>query len=225
MVVGGTSGLGLEVARLLATEHRVVVLGDVECEVKAVTDGLGCDGIVCDVSDYDDVRYAMREVATRHGGIDGLAHCAALWAGGALDELSPARLRRAVEVNVLGTVYILREALTWMKAASRGNIVYVGAVAVDVPRPGIPVYRATKSFGKSLVESVAQAMGADGIKVMQIHPGPMPTRLQERAGANFLDEVYAQPVQVAREVVRLLSLEPDDLYVSDHKVLRADGRW
>jgi NAD(P)-dependent dehydrogenase (short-subunit alcohol dehydrogenase family) len=225
VVVGGTSGLGLEVARLLATEHRVVVLGDVECEVKAVTDGLGCDGIVCDVSDYDDVRYAMREVATRHGGIDGLAHCAALWAGGALDELSPARLRRAVEVNVLGTVYILREALTWMKAASRGNIVYVGAVAVDVPRPGIPVYRATKSFGKSLVESVAQAMGADGIKVMQIHPGPMPTRLQERAGANFLDEVYAQPVQVAREVVRLLSLEPDDLYVSDHKVLRADGRW
>jgi NAD(P)-dependent dehydrogenase (short-subunit alcohol dehydrogenase family) len=197
----------------------------VECEVKAVTDGLGCDGIVCDVSDYDDVRYAMREVATRHGGIDGLAHCAAMWAGGALDELSPARLRRAVEVNVLGTVYILREALTWMKAASRGNIVYVGAVAVDVPRPGIPVYRATKSFGKSLVESVAQAMGADGIKVMQIHPGPMPTRLQERAGANFLDEVYAQPVQVAREVVRLLSLEPDDLYVSDHKVLRADGRW
>jgi NAD(P)-dependent dehydrogenase (short-subunit alcohol dehydrogenase family) len=225
VVVGGTSGLGLEVARLLATEHRVVVLGDVECEVKAVTDGLGCDGIVCDVSDYDDVRYAMREVATRHGGIDGLAHCAAMWAGGALDELSPARLRRAVEVNVLGTVYILREALTWMKAASRGNIVYVGAVAVDVPRPGIPVYRATKSFGKSLVESVAQAMGADGIKVMQIHPGPMPTRLQERAGANFLDEVYAQPVQVAREVVRLLSLEPDDLYVSDHKVLRADGRW
>lgn len=225
MVVGGTSGLGLEVARLLAADHRVVVLGDEKCEIEATMDSVGCDGIVCDVSDYEDVRSALREVTTRHGGIDGLAHCAALWAGGALHELSPATLRRAIEVNVLGTVYVLREAITWMKAAAQGNIVYVGAVAVDVPRPGIPVYRATKSFGKSLVESVAQAIGVDGVKVMQIHPGPMPTRLQERAGAEFLDTVYAQPVQVAREVVRLLSLAPDDLYVSDHKVLRADGRW
>ncbi|WP_433289581.1 hypothetical protein [Micromonospora sp. CA-244673] len=53
----------------------------------------------------------------------------------------------------------------------------------------------------------------------------MPTRLQERVGDEFLDEVYAQPEEVAGEVVRLLLLAPDDLYVSGERVLRADRRW
>jgi short-subunit dehydrogenase len=112
-----------------------------------------------------------------------------------------------------------------MRKQGHGNLVYVGAIATEIPRPGIPFYRATKSFGSSLVESLAEAQGSNSIKVMEIHPGPMHTRLQERAGAEFLDQVYALPEQVAPEVVRLLTLEPDDLYVSGQKVLRADGRW
>lgn len=225
VVVGGTSGLGLEVARILAPDHRVVVLGDVEQEVSATRAELGCDGLTCDVSRHEQIHRTFEDIAGRHHSIDGLAHCAAVWAGGALEDMHPNAIRRAVEVNVLGVAYLLREAIMRMKAQGRGNLVYVGALAVDVPRPGIPVYRATKSFGKSLVESLAQAQGTNDIKVMQLHPGPMPTRLQERAGGEFLDEIYALPAQVAREVVRLLSLEPGDLYVSGQKVLRADGRW
>ncbi|WP_173081458.1 SDR family NAD(P)-dependent oxidoreductase [Phytohabitans rumicis] len=222
VVVGGTSGLGLEVARILVPDHRVVVLGDQPEEVKQVAADLGCDGMACDVARYDQVRSAFDEIG---GELDGLVHCAARWIGGRLEDLAPEAIQRAVEVNVLGTAYVLREALRRMHRHGHGNIVYVGAVAVDVPRPGIPVYRATKCFGASLVESLAQATGTNGIKVMQLHPGPMPTRLQERVGAEFLDTVYTPPAQVAREVVRLLMLDADDPYVSDLRVLRADGRW
>jgi NAD(P)-dependent dehydrogenase (short-subunit alcohol dehydrogenase family) len=225
VVVGGTSGLGLEVARTLAPDHRVVVLGDQPDEVKQVAADLGCDGTACDVARYDQVRRAFDEVEFHCGAIDGVAHCAAMWIGGRLEDLEPETIQRAVEVNVLGTAYVLREALLRMHRHGHGNIVHVGAVAVDVPRPGIPVYRATKNFGKSLVESIAQGTGTNAIKVMQLHPGPMPTRLQERVGAEFLDTVWTPPAQVAREVVRLLLLEPDDPYVSDLRVLRADGRW
>jgi short-subunit dehydrogenase len=126
---------------------------------------------------------------------------------------------------VLGTSFLLREALIQMHRQKRGNIVYVSALATDMPRPGIPIYRATKSYGTSLVESLAEAQGSNAIKVMEIHPGPMHTKLQERVGSEFLDEIYALPEQVAAEVVRLLLLEPDDLYVSGQRVLRADGRW
>jgi NAD(P)-dependent dehydrogenase (short-subunit alcohol dehydrogenase family) len=225
VVAGGTSGLGLEVARSLVADHQVFVLGNVADEVAATTSELECAGMTCDVSQYDQVAHALEDVTRRYGAIDGLAHCASRWAGGALEEMSPDAIRRAIEINVLGTAYLFREALTRMRARGRGNVVYVGAMAVDVPRPGIPVYRATKNFGKSLVESLAQAEGTSGIKVMQLHPGPMHTKLQERVGAEFLDEVYAQPAQVAQEVVRLLLLAPDDLYVSGQEVLRADGRW
>ena len=225
VVDGGTSGLGLEVARILTADHRVVVLGNLPDEVSAVRSELGCDGMVCDVSQSDQVRDTLAEVAARYGPIDGLAHCAGMWAGGALEDLSPETIRRAIDVNVLGTSFLLHEALIRMHEQGHGNIVYVGALAVEVPRPGIPLYRATKSFGTSLVESLAEAQGTNSIKVMEIHPGPMHTKLQERVGADFLDQVFALPEQVAPEVVRLLLLGPDDLYVSGQKVLRADGRW
>jgi NAD(P)-dependent dehydrogenase (short-subunit alcohol dehydrogenase family) len=225
IVVGGTSGLGLAVARLLVSEHQVVVFGDVADEVDATADELRCGAIVCDISSYEQVRDAFAEVVDRYDTIDGVADCASMWAGGDLTELSPERIRRAVEVNALGTTYVLKVALDQMHRQGFGNVVYVGAMAVTQPRPGIPVYRATKSYGSSLVESLAEAQHSNRIKVMQLHPGPMPTRLQERVGDEFLDEVYALPDQVAPEVVRLLRLAPDDLYVSGELVLRADGRW
>ena len=225
VVDGGTSGLGMEVARILAPEHRVVILGNMPEEVSRARDELGCDGIVCDVSRSEQVRDTLAEVVVRYGPIDGLAHCAAMWAGGRLEELSPETIRAAVEVNVLGTAFLFHEALIRLREQGYGNIVYVSALATEVPRPGIPLYRATKSFGTSLVESLAEAQGTNSIKVMEIHPGPMHTRLQERVGADFLDTIFALPAQVAAEVVRLLLLEADDLYVSGQKVLRADGRW
>ncbi|MGV9212335.1 SDR family NAD(P)-dependent oxidoreductase [Micromonospora sp. RB23] len=225
VVVGGTSGLGLAVARQLVDEHRVVVFGNVPAEVATTTDELGCDGAVCDVSSHEQVRDAFAEVVGRYGTVDGVAACASMWAGGDLGDLPVEHIRRAVDINVLGTTYLLREALAHLDRQGYGNIVYVGAMALAAPRPGIPVYRATKSYGSSLVDSLAEAQHSNRIKVMQLHPGPMPTRLQERVGAEFLDRIYALPEQVATEVVRLLLLEPDDLYVSGERVLRADGRW
>ncbi|MET7705864.1 SDR family oxidoreductase [Micromonospora sp. NPDC005413] len=225
VVVGGTSGLGLAVARLLVNEHQVVVFGNVSAEVAAATDELGCDGVLCDISSYEQVRDGFAEVVERYGTIDGVAACASMWAGGDLTDLPVEHIRRAVEINVLGITYLLREAVEHLHRQGHGNVVYIGAMALTAPRPGIPVYRATKSYGNSLVDSLAEAQHSNRVKVMQLHPGPMPTRLQERVGAEFLDEVYAMPEQVATEVVRLLLLEPDDLYVSGERVLRADGRW
>ncbi|PZG09820.1 hypothetical protein C1I95_28615 [Micromonospora craterilacus] len=225
VVVGGTSGLGLAVARRLLGRQRVVVVGDEPWEVAAVADELDCPGAACDITSYEQVRELFAGVVERYGVIGGVAHCASVWAGGDLLDLNPERIRRAVEVNVLGTTYVLKEALHHLTRQRQGNVVYVGALAVTRSRPGIPVYRATKSYGASLVESLAEAQQSNRVKVMQLHPGPMPTRLQERAGAEFLDEVYAQPEQVAAEVVRLLLLAADDLYVSGEQVLRADGRW
>ncbi|SCE83795.1 SDR family NAD(P)-dependent oxidoreductase [Micromonospora mirobrigensis] len=225
VVVGGTSGLGLAVARLLVDEYRVAVLSDQADEVATVTAELGCDGSVCDVSDHDQVHEAFAALARRWDTIDGVAACASMWAGGDLEDLAPERIRRAVEVNVLGATYVLKEALHHLRRQGYGNVVWIGAMAVAKPRPGIPVYRATKSYGSSLVESLAEAQHSNAVKVMQVHPGPMPTRLQERVGDEFLDEVYALPEQVAAEVVRLLLLTPDDLYVSGERVLRADGRF
>jgi hypothetical protein len=73
-----------------------------------------------------------------------------------------------VEVNALGTTYLLKEALHHLHRQGYGNAVYTGAMAVTRPRPGISVYRATKSYGTSLVESLAEAQHNNRIEVMQL---------------------------------------------------------
>ncbi|WP_433532299.1 SDR family NAD(P)-dependent oxidoreductase [Micromonospora sp. CA-263727] len=225
VVVGGTSGIGLAVARRLIGRRRVVVVGDEPWEVAAVADELDCPGAACDITSYRQVRELFAGVVERYGEIGGVADCASVWAGGDLLDLDPERIRRAVEVNVLGTTYVLKEALHHLGRQGHGNVVYVGALAVTRSQPGIPVHRATESYGASLVESVAGAQPGNRVKVMRLHPGPMPTRPQERAGAEFLDEAYARAEQVAAEAVRLLLLAADDRYISGEQALRADGRW
>ncbi|MFB9235826.1 SDR family NAD(P)-dependent oxidoreductase [Plantactinospora siamensis] len=211
VVVGGTAGLGLAAARLLVNEHRVTVFGDAPDEVAAVTDELGCAGAVCDVSSYEQVRAAFAEVVDRTGVIAGVAACTARWAGGDLDELSPDQLRRIVEVDVLGATYVLREALRHLRRQGFGTIVYPGAAAATSARPDLPVYRAARSYGTSLVESLAGQRRDDGVRVLLVCPGPMPTRLRERADGELLDEAYAQPEPVVAELVRLLQLDPADV--------------
>ena len=226
VVVGGTSGLGLAVARLLVDEHQVVVFGNVPAEVAAATDELGCDGAVCDISSYEQVRDGLRRggasATARSTGWRPAPRCgrAASWR----------TCRWSTSAGPWRSTFWASRTCCgrrWehLHRQGHGNVVYIGALALAAPRPGIPVYRATKSYGNSLVDSLAEAQHSNRVKVMQLHPGPMPTRLQERVGAEFLDEVYAMPGQVATEVVRLLLLEPDDLYVSGERVLRADGRW
>lgn len=92
VVTDGTSGLGLEVARLLVTdpstpERQVVVLGDAEGEVSAVAADLECAGIVCDVTQYNQVQRTFDDSATRYGAIDGLAHLCGRVGGRPLHEV------------------------------------------------------------------------------------------------------------------------------------------
>ncbi|MEU1688914.1 SDR family NAD(P)-dependent oxidoreductase [Micromonospora sp. NPDC005707] len=85
---------------------------------------------VCDVSSYEQVRDGFASVVDMCGTIDGVAACASVWAGGDLESLSPERIRREVEVNALGTTYVLKEALHHLHRQGYGNVVYTGAMAV-----------------------------------------------------------------------------------------------
>ncbi|GAB3957341.1 hypothetical protein GCM10027614_72570 [Micromonospora vulcania] len=163
VVVGGTSGLGLAVARLLVNEHQVVVFGNVAAEVAATTDQLGCAGALCDVSSYEQVRDAFAEVVQRYGTIDGVTDCASMWAGGDLADLAVEHIRRAIEINVLGTTYLLREALEHLRRQGHGNVVYIGALALAAPGPasrctGRP--RATAAASSSHWRRLSTATGS-----------------------------------------------------------------
>jgi NADP-dependent 3-hydroxy acid dehydrogenase YdfG len=147
IVIGGTSGLGLAVAReLVRRDHQVIVLGNMEDEVERIGQESGLIGLVCDVSNGALLEQTIKHIFTTYGEIHGVAHCAAMWAGGPLAEFSRDQIRRAIDVNVLGVTYVLQALLEQLSEQGSGNVVVIGAAAVHQAHPGIPLYGATKAF-------------------------------------------------------------------------------
>lgn len=229
LLIGATSGLGLATAKhLLNLGDEVIVLGNQHDEVAEVAETLGVDARVCDISNGALVEQILKEIFHQYGHIDGIAHCAAMWIQGDFVGHTLDQLRKAAEVNWLGPQYVMHAALQHLLEQGSGNFVWVGAAAVHAPHPGIPVYGAAKAGLEYLVKCLAARYGPRGVKVTYLHPGPMQTKLQERVGLEFLDDVYAEPASIAPILAFLLRRGRDEPYLSvdlAHNQMVPTNRW
>ena len=87
--------------------------------------------------------------------------------------------RRMVDINVLGLMYMTREALPHMVEAKSGHIVNISSVAGRVARSGAGVYNATKFGVGAFSESLRQEVSEHNIRVTVIEPGAVLTELTD----------------------------------------------
>jgi short-subunit dehydrogenase len=84
----------------------------------------------------------------------------------------------------------------------RGGILNVASIASFMPGPGMAVYHATKAYVLSLSEALHRELGAQGVRVTALCPGPVETEFQARAGIpqNYFPRLLARTAErVARE--------------------------
>jgi hypothetical protein len=94
--------------------------------------------------------------------------------------------------------------LRWIESVTRhrGGILNVASIAAFTPGPGMAVYHATKAYVLSLSEALHSELGADGVRVCALCPGPVPTDFLDRAGIphDYFPAFMARsPDRVARE--------------------------
>ncbi|MGI8458553.1 MAG: SDR family NAD(P)-dependent oxidoreductase [Propionibacteriaceae bacterium] len=175
VVTGGASGIGAAVVeRLLAGGARVAVLD------RDVT-GSHPDAyaVVTDVSDDDSVVAAIAAAAEQLGGLDTVVSNAGIGAQGTVADNSDEEWHRVFDVNVLGTVRVVRAALPHLRTAAAGgggaSIVTTCSIAATVGLPQRALYSATKGALTALTRAMAADHLAEGIRVNCVHPGTADT--------------------------------------------------
>src|SRR5512142_547472 len=182
LVTGGSSGIGLAIARMLREEGYELTIASRRRErVDAAADELGAHGVAANVADEDDCRRLVAEHAERFGRLDCLVNSAGIGIASPVRDLQTKHLDLQLGVNLRGLVLVTRESLPHL-CESKGLIVNLASIAGTIPTPGLSIYGATKAAVISFTKSLNYELEDDGVRVTAICPGFVDTPMAEWTG-------------------------------------------
>lgn len=213
-ITGAARGIGLATARLLHERGATVVIGDLDGDAAAAAAasvGPGATGLALDVADHASYA-AFLEAATADGPLDVLVNNAGIMPIGPLAGQSPATLRRALDVNVLGCLHGLQLALPAMVERGSGHVVNVASTAGRTPVPGGIAYCATKSAVVALTETARVEYDGTGVDFTCVMPHFTNTELIAGTTATRLIPVV-EPEDVAAAIADAIVRRRKDVFV------------
>lgn len=206
LITGASRGIGEATAhRMDALGARVGLLARSGGELAAVAGRLRGPVAVAtaDVGDRMATEAAIGSLVAELGDPDVLVNNAGIGAYAAVLEEAPDTYERLMRVNYLGTVHATRAVLPSMARRGRGVIVNVASVAGRVGAPFEAAYSASKFAVVGFSEALAAEMGALGVDVRLVDPGPVATGFTDARGVPFQRDVPRPlaPVAVADAIV------------------------
>jgi 3-oxoacyl-[acyl-carrier protein] reductase len=201
LVTGASQGFGLAVAeRCLAEGADVAVCARSRETIEKAAAALRAKAgpgrrvvaAAVDVSDAAAVGAFVADATRELGGLDGLVNNAGIYGPkGAIEDVDWAEWRRAIEINLFGTILPCRAVLPAFRARGRGKIVNLSGGGATAPMPRLSAYATSKAAVVRFTETLAEELRGAGIDVNAVAPGALNTRL--------LDEVLAAgPDKVGR---------------------------
>jgi len=193
LVTGAARGLGLAFAEAMIQEGaKVVLAARSEDLLRAEAKRLGHNALAVrmDISDPESVRAGFREAAVAFGDLDVLVNNATLNHIHRISEVTDEELKAEVGVNILGSIYCMREAIAQMSRRGGGDIINISSESVLRPYPFLSLYAACKSAIESLAVGMREELRSENIRVATLrsglvggsgdfHAGVPPERLQE----------------------------------------------
>ena len=188
VVTGGASGIGASVADVCASTGARVAVLDLDLAAALETAGRLPNGVIghaafhCDVSDARSVEDAFARAEAHLGGIDAVVSSAGIWrpgADGPITEVSDETWDRVIAVNLTGTFYVCRAAVSRMKERG-GSIVTVASVTALTGWEKVNAYTASKGGIVSLSRALAIECGPKNVRVNCICPGVIETPMTKK---------------------------------------------
>ena len=228
LVTGGSSGIGLAIARRFAAEGAQVFItgrrqapldqalallnGDAGARTGAGA-GTGAVAVQGDVTDNDDLARLFAAIAAQAGKLDILVTSSGVSAYATLEQTSGAHVDQAFDLNVRGMVLTVLGALPLMQAGAA--IVLVGSIAGNIGNPGYGTYSATKAAVRSYARTWTHELAGRGIRVNTLSPGPIDTPMfdgvSDAVRENLTSRIPLQrlgrPEEVAAAALFLASAE------------------
>ena len=219
LVTGASRGIGFGVALRLAQEGiQTAIVGRdrtrIEQASKKITDITGTQtlAIVGDVAIYSDCLSAVEKVVKEFGSINVLVPNAGVGIIGSVDESDPADWALMMQTNYLGTAHIVKAVLPVMQKQGSGDVIAIVSAGGTKGYPEWSGYCASKWAVMGFMDSFAQEVIAQGIRVSTLCPGGVDTAFWDdhnkdinRAGSEGRSKLMS-PADVAEMVMLQVNL-------------------
>ncbi|MDR3462964.1 MAG: SDR family NAD(P)-dependent oxidoreductase [Beijerinckiaceae bacterium] len=193
LITGGTSGIGLELARqLLPRGNTVIITGRDPDKLDATRQALaGVHTVQSDVSDPAAIVALHAKVLTRFPALDTLVNNAGIMRNLNLNqERGLDDVTREIDINLSGPVRMAQQFLPHLKTRAGALIVNVSSGLAFVPLPISPVYCATKAALHSFTQSLRVQLEGTSVTVVELAPPAVETPLFR--GGEFANEMQNQ---------------------------------
>jgi NAD(P)-dependent dehydrogenase (short-subunit alcohol dehydrogenase family) len=207
LVTGGSSGIGLAIARMLREEGFELTLVSRRAErVEAAAAELGAVASAANMADEDDCARVVAEHRDRFGRLDVLVNSAGVGIGGRIEDLPAKHLDVQLGVNLRGLFLVTQAAIPLLRE-SRGWVVNLASIAGTLPTPGLATYGATKAAVIALTRSLNEELDADGVRAIALCPGFVDTPMAQWSGIE--PDQMIRPEDCAEVVRMCLRLSPN----------------
>jgi 3-oxoacyl-[acyl-carrier protein] reductase len=225
LVTGGSRGIGAAIAKRLAADGASVAITyskgtDAASSIVKAIQGEGGKAIAiqADAADAEAVRNAVEKTVSSFGRLDVLVNNAGTAIPTPVEETTLADFDRVFAINVRGVFVATQAALKHLKAG--GRIIMIGSCLGErVLMPGMAPYAATKGAVKMFTQGLARELGARGITVNNVQPGPIDTELNPASSEWAVGQKAVVPLDRyghANEVAALVAFVagPESSYIN-----------
>jgi NAD(P)-dependent dehydrogenase (short-subunit alcohol dehydrogenase family) len=218
VITGGNSGLGKATAEILSKNNHVVIFGKNTMEVMKTAKEFKCDGIICDITNAEQVQSAFSQVIEKYKKVDCLINCAGVWIKGPIEKNNPEEIKNAILVNTFGTILTTNTLVLYLKKQKYGRIINVSSRAGLNARSERSVYNASKWAVTGFTKCLQLELAPFGISVVGFYPGFIHTDLFKKAGD--IEENFSMAMSVekpAKALAYLVNVD-DDLLINSFEM-------
>lgn len=218
LVTGASSGIGREIAQLLA-QRGARVFGTAR-NPRTASPVPGVEIVRMDVTDDASVSEAIQGIVQKAGPIEVLVNNAGYGLTGALEETTLKEARDQFETNFFGVLRVTNAVLARMRQAGYGRIVNISSVVGFIPAPFMGMYTASKHAVEGYTETLDHEVRQFGVRAVLVQPSYTKSNInQNEKAAQTNLEAYAVHRQRMHEVVA------DGVKHGDEPQLVAETVW
>ena len=227
VVTGASNGIGLELAKVLATEGYELIV----CAEDARLDGAAQDltalgakvtSVKADLATPEGVDELWKVCEAAGQPLEIACINAGVGVGGKFVETDLKEELNIVNLNCAHTVHFAKHVVQQMVPRGAGKILFTASIAGEMVAPREAVYAASKAFVLSFAHSLRYELKDTGVTVTALQPGPTDTEFFHRAGMDDTDagskgKHESEPGDVARQGYEALIAGKDHVYAASLK--------
>jgi NAD(P)-dependent dehydrogenase (short-subunit alcohol dehydrogenase family) len=217
LITGGSSGIGLAIARALGQDGYSLTVSarrpeKLEAAVEGLRgDGLDVEAVPANMANEDEIKSLVERHREKWGRMDVLINNAGVGIGGAIAEQQTKHLDMQLNVNLRGVYLVLRESIPLLKEAGaehgKALVVNTASIAGKFGQPWLATYSATKHAVVGLTQAAHGELAESGIQVTAFCPGFVDTAMTDWVDG-VPPEAMIQPEDLGEAVRFLLRTTP-----------------